>query len=295
MQATVETMKTISDVLAAFRYYIDNGGYYEKANGNEKYLGREVEDFAANKGSANYTYMGKLCGVNPGAWCAMMVSTAVHDGCGFSKEEARKAMWGLWPYTTVRQLWNAADDSHRFYGYYQRWTLGKGDRVNYIPEAGDVIIFTDNGGGSLTHTGMVYAVDDSYVYTYEGNSGNMARKRSYDLKSSYIYGYVKLNLPKGTPTDEAPANYGAAVKVELHTLSKGCAGVEVERWQALLNGLGITDDSGSPLTVDGDFGTRTKQATIRFQKRLFPDDGAYWDGIVGPKTWEAAFFRRLEG
>ena len=67
-------MGKIQDVLAAFAYYIGNGGYYEKASA--KNLGREVSDFAANKGSGNYTYMGKLCGCNPGAWCAMMVSTA---------------------------------------------------------------------------------------------------------------------------------------------------------------------------------------------------------------------------
>ena len=287
--------KTISDVLAAFRYYIDNGGYYEKANGDEKYLGREISDFAANKGSANYTYMGKLCGINPGAWCAMMVSTAVHDGCGFSKTAAKDAMWGVWPYATVRQLWNAADDQHKFFGAYQRWTLGRGDRVDYVPEAGDVIIFTDDRGGSLTHTGMVYAVDDTYVYTYEGNSGNMARRRSYDLKSSYIYGYVTLNLPKGTPTEDGVQQYGDAIQINLWELSKGCAGVEVERWQALMNGLGITDDSGAPLKVDGDFGTRTKQATVRFQKRLFPADERQWDGIVGANTMQAALSRKMEG
>lgn len=283
---------TKADVLAAFKYYIDNGGYYEKANGDSRYLGREISDFAANKGSANYTYMGKLCGINPGAWCAMMVSTAVHDGCGFSKDAAKKALWGLWPFAVCSSLWRAADDQHRFYGWYQRWTKGKGDRVDYKPCMGDVILFTDDKGASFAHTGMVYAVDDKYVYTYEGNSGNMARKRSYDLKSSYIYGYVKLNLPDGKLTPDTAEQYGSEVSLKAFTISKGCAGVLVERWQALLNGLKITDDSGASLTVDGDFGAKTKQATVRLQKLLFTDSSKV-DGIVGRETWEAALLKEM--
>ena len=122
----------------------------------------------------------------------------------------------------------------------------------------------------------------------------MARKRAYDLKSSYIYGYVKLNLPEGEKVNETEKElYGSEVTVKLHTLSKGCAGVEVERWQMLLCALGMTDDGGNDIKPDGDFGGLTKAATIRLQKRLFPDDESQWDGIVGEKTWEAALSREL--
>ena len=34
-----------------------------------------------------------------------------------------------------------------------------------------------------SHIGYVYAVDDTYVYTVEGNSGDIVRKRQYDRKS----------------------------------------------------------------------------------------------------------------
>ena len=284
--------ETISDVLKAFEWYLQNGGYHEKANGDPQYLTDTVENFNRNNGSANYTYMGKLCGINPGAWCAMMVSTAVYKGCGESISKARAAMLGLWPYTACNQLWDAADDNHRFYGDYQRFNLGKGDRTRYIPKPGDVIIFTDDGH-TRTHTGMVYEVNDKYAYTYEGNSGNKARKRSYSLDSSYIFGYVKLNLPEGESTNKLIEQYGKQFTVSVHELSKGCAGPEVERWQALLVGLKITDDSGALIAIDGDFGKRTKEATIRFQKRLFPDDKSMWDGVVGAKSWEAALSREL--
>lgn len=283
----------ISDILRAFQYYIDNGGYYEKANGTKKYLTREISNFAANKGSANYTYMGELCGINPGAWCAMMVSTAVHDGAFFSKENAKKALWGLWPYSRVRDLWNAAPDNRKYFGYYQRWTKGRGERKDYPPQPGYVIIFTDDKGTTLTHVGMVYAVDNTYVYTYEGNTSNMARKRSYRIDSAYIFGYVELNVDydveEGVETVE---KYGSEITVKVYELSKGCAGELVERWQTIMNELKCTDDSGSELVIDGEFGVRTQQATKRFQKRVFTGENAC-TGVVNDLTWQEALFYKM--
>lgn len=39
--------------------------------------------------------------------------------------------------------------------------------------------------------------------------------------------------------------------------------------------------------VDGVFGTQTKTATLAFQKAVFKDDPAQWDGVVGPITRQA--------
>lgn len=278
---------TIADVLKELKWYVDNGGYYEKQDGTAKYLTDTVENFPLNKGSANYTVFGKICGLNPGAWCAMYISTGVLKATG-SKEAAKKAMWGVWPYTSCNQLWDAAPYDKKFWSHHQRWNNGKGDRKEYVPEKGDIAIFTDNGV-TRTHTGGVYDVDDKYVYTYEGNSGNKARKRAYPLTSSYIYGYVKLNLPKGEEASDTKEKYGKEITVKMHELSPGCAGVEVGRWQMFLNGMGITDDGGNALEVDYDYGKVTKQATKRLQKLLFPDDEKEWDGEAGEKTLNAAW------
>jgi len=283
---------TIADVVKEAKWYLQSGGYKEKASGDSRYLVDEVEVFGKNAGIANWTYFGKLCGINPGAWCAMFVSTCVYKACEKDKSKARKAMHGVWPYTACNQLFDAADDAHRFYGDYQRFKLGKGDRVRYTPCVGDVIVFTDDKS-TRTHTGLVTGADDTYVYTIEGNSANMVRTRSYRRDSSYIYGYVMLNLPVGEASYTVLENYGRQLTVSVHELSKGTSGPEVERWQALLRGLEITDDSGALIAVDGDFGKRTKEATVRFQKRLFPDDESMWDGVVGAKTWEAALSREL--
>jgi hypothetical protein len=63
-------------------------------------------------------------------------------------------------------------------------------------------IFYGNGGGS--HTGIVYAYDDTYAYTYEGNTnasggaegdGVYAKKRV--RRDAYVYGYGLPKFPEG--------------------------------------------------------------------------------------------------
>lgn len=55
-------------------------------------------------------------------------------------------------------------------------------------KAGSQIFFTD--GESIYHTGLVYKVDSSKVYTVEGNTdGGQVAKKSYPLNASYIAGY----------------------------------------------------------------------------------------------------------
>lgn len=62
----------------------------------------------------------------------------------------------------------------------------------------------------------------------------------------------------------------------MSTLRKGSAGAEVRELQKLLN------LSGAGLTIDGDFGTKTEKAVIKFQS----DNGLDPDGICGPLTWD---------
>jgi hypothetical protein len=65
------------------------------------------------------------------------------------------------------------------------------------PKKGDQIFFKN--GKSITHTGIVYDVDSTYVYTIEGNTssgndvvvsnGGCVRKKRYKLSNSAIAGY----------------------------------------------------------------------------------------------------------
>ena len=279
-------MATANEVLEAFAYYIDHGGYIEKKDGTERYLTRAVENFHKNDGDGNWTYMGKLCGINPGAWCAMMVSTAVHDGCGFDKTAAKKAMWGVWPYTACNQLWEAAPGAKK---HWSRWQLNYNGRsgTEYAPQAGDVIVFSDNGS-TRTHTGMVYAADSSYVYTYEGNSGNMARKRSYSLGSSYIYGYVTLNLDPGEGTGVALFQRWLGVTAD------GIYGPATKRAAVMAHQKYLNAAYGTDLAVDGVWGPATYYATRSLRKGDDNDDVYVWQGMLycaglDPRMFDGAF------
>lgn len=269
---------TAAEAVAAMEYWL---GYYEKVSSSYATT-RDKSAFSKNAGSNNYTYAGWLCGVQGQPWCAAQVNTAIYEACGNNKTLAKEAMYGVWPYVSCNQVWDAAPDNRRYWGHYQRWTLGKGVRQTYKPIPGDIIVFTDDNT-TRSHTGMVYSCDGTYVYTIEGNSGNMCRKRSYLLTSSYIYGWVRPKYATAVEVQtEAPAaveettptkveQYGEEISVGLHKLSKGCAGKEVESLQKLIG-----------TTVDGDFGKVTEAAVIKFQANNKLEE----TGVVDAATWE---------
>ena len=264
---------TAAQAVKAFAYWLD---YYEKAS-NSYASTRDKSAFDKNKGSNNYTYAGCFCGVQAQPWCAAQVTTAITEACDGSKTDAKEIMHGVFPYVNCAQMWDAADYNSKFWGDYQRFKLNKGDRTRYEPKPGDVIIFTDNTV-IRSHTGMVYAADDTYVFTYEGNSGNMCRKRSYRRDSSYIYGYVKPKYTEGEDITIEPDQYGSEiiVSVKKHVLSKGCAGPEVKQLQELLNA------NGANIKVDGEFGAKTQAAVEKYQRA----NGLTVNGVCERTTWE---------
>ena len=279
-------MATADDVLEAFAYYIDHGGYVEKRDGTERYLTRAVENFHKNDGDGNWTYMGRLCGINPGAWCAMMVSTAVHDGCGFDKAAAGKAMWGVWPYAACNQLWDAAPASAKHWGRWQLLYNGRSGEA-YAPQPGDVIVFSDDGK-TRTHTGMVYAADGTTVYTYEGNSANMARKRAYGLGSSYIYGYVTLNLRPGEGAGVSAFQRWLGVEAD------GIYGPDTKKAAIRAHQRFLNETYGTALQLDGVWGPETYYATRSLRRGDDSDDVYIWQGMLfcaglDPKMFDGAF------
>jgi len=70
-------------------------------------------------------------------------------------------------------------------------------------QIGDQIFFK-NSKGVRTHTGLVVGVDDKYVYTIEGNSGDGVREKKYTHNSSSIYGYGRPNYVIEEPKIEEP-------------------------------------------------------------------------------------------
>ena len=149
------------------------------------------------------------------------------------------------------------------------------------PKIGDQIFFK-NSSGEIVHTGLVENVDRSYVYTIEGNtstaSGVVANgggvcKKKYKLSYNRIvsYGRPKYDLTQ-TVTN------GGTCTMNLDVLKKGNKNNSVRALQILLIGNGYSCGSYG---ADGDFGTGTYNAVIKFQKVK----NINADGIVGAQTW----------
>lgn len=76
---------------------------------------------------------------------------------------------------------------------YMESQMKKAGKVHRgTPKPGDIIFFKNRGQsdrGSGRHVGIVERVSNGQVHTIEGNSGNMVRRRSYDLRNARISGY----------------------------------------------------------------------------------------------------------
>lgn len=165
-------------------------GYLEKKDRNN------LDDKTANAGSKNYTkyardldalgfYNGKKQSV---AWCDIFV-----DWC-FVQAYGLEAALKLTNQPLGKSNCGAGCK-------YSRQYYKKKGRLFDTPQAGDQIFFYPKdgiGGSSISHTGLVYDVDGTYVYTIEGNTsgangvvanGGGVCKKKYKLTYNRIAGY----------------------------------------------------------------------------------------------------------
>ena len=163
-------------------------GYLEKASRSQ------LDDKTANAGSANITkyardlaeisyFNGNKQGV---AWCATFVCWCFVTAYGKSA-----ALFLTCQPTNTKN--NAGAGCRYAMNYYK----AKG-QLHDTPVAGDQIFFYSADRSSISHTGLVYKVDGSYVYTVEGNTssasgvianGGAVAKKKYRLNYPRIAGY----------------------------------------------------------------------------------------------------------
>lgn len=108
------------------------------------------------------------------AWCACFVSYCEAQ-CGYIKS-------GQAPKFAV--VGNGSD-----------WFKKKGrfKSRKYKPSPGNIIFFDWYGNGTRDHVGIVESCDGKRVYTIEGNTGNMCKRRSYPVGWYEIYGFGVIN------------------------------------------------------------------------------------------------------
>ena len=171
-------------------------GYTEKASN------KNLDDKTANAGKGNFTkYSRDLVNLigspysQGAAWCDMFV-----DWCfiqTFGKDNAKKMLGGWSAYTPTSA--NFYKNSGRFFGLHD-------------PHPGDQIFF--HNSERINHTGIVINVNDTTVYTIEGNSSNMVQTRSYFRSDSKIAGYGRPNWSIVTTKEEPKTNQWPKAMVE---------------------------------------------------------------------------------
>lgn len=216
-------------------------GYLEKKSNGQ------LDSKTANAGSNNYTKYGRDMHKLypsvmdfPAAWCDAFVDWCFQKAYGVSN--AKGLIGGNFDDYTP--------NSAQLYKNKGAW--------HKTPKIGDQVFFTN--GSRICHTGLVYKVDSSKVYTVEGNtsgaSGVIANgggvcKKSYALNYAKIAGY-------GRPKYDAEDN--AETKTETVESNEN-----VKKGQKWLNGNyahTLKEYCGNILEVDGDYGTKTRAACV---------------------------------
>ena len=162
-------------------------GYLEKASNSQ------LDSKTANAGSNNYTKYARDLDAIPGfyngkkngyPWCDIFVDWCLVQAFGVE--------------TAKDLLCQPNNSCGAGCGYSMQYYKNKGQFYTKNPQPGDQIFFWENNKTEVGHTGLVYAVDNTYVYTIEGNtsgtSGVVANgggvfKKQYSLSYALICGY----------------------------------------------------------------------------------------------------------
>lgn len=229
-------------------------GYLEKAtNAN-------LDDKTANAGSNNYTkYWRDIYPAYQGQpWCACFVTWVFV--IAFGKAMAQKLL--------------------KHYPYVYCPTMADLFTLNANPKVGDIVIFKHNG--VFTHTGIVIKVSGDQFWTVEGNTsggstiianGGAVCKKTYF--NSNLPG-TKFITPDYSKVQEIKNERNDTPSISTSSILKmGSNGSAVKTLQKNLNTL-----IKAKLTVDGEFGTATYNAVIKFQTKY----KLTADGVVGENT-----------
>lgn len=246
----------------------------------EKKTNKDLNSKTANAGYNNYTKYGKemhdiypAIMDFPAPWCDAFVDWCFMKAYGIAT--AKSLLDGNFDDYTVA--------SAQMFKNKKAWYTSN-------PKVGDQIFFKDSNGG-ICHTGLVYKVDNFYVYTIEGNtsgnSGVIANgggvfKKAYQLNYSRIAGY-------GRPKYDVETKANASTKKKAYTgtlptlkkgqyFKKGDKGADVLKIQKFL--LWYDKNCLPKYGADSDYGDETTKAVKAFQKA----NGLLVDGEFGEKS-----------
>ncbi len=160
------------------------------------------------KGTGNYSEYNHNMGSIGGYayyWCATFVAWCLYQGR--ATDQNTQSAWCRNHLGNATYIWREVGCNYWIrqlkqtgYGYSSLYYGG-----SYTPVSGDLIFFTNDGGSTSGHIGLVLYCDGATVYTMEGNTGNNTGLstngdgvyyKSYALSNSYIFGYGHLPYSK---------------------------------------------------------------------------------------------------
>lgn len=239
-----------------------------------------LDEKTAGAGKDNYTKYGRdMHDIYPAVmdfpapWCDAFVDWCFYKAYGVST--AKSLVGGNFNDYTVA--------SAQMYKNKNAWYTKN-------PKPGDQIFFKNSS--RICHTGLVYKVDSTYVYTIEGNTsagssvianGGGVCEKKYLLTNPRIAGYGR---PK-YDVEATDTTGGSTYMFKVETVKAGSTGNDVKLLQRLLKSNGYKGKDGKALTIDGDAGANTVFALKAYQtkKKLTAD------GCCGPKTWKSILLR----
>jgi LysM repeat protein len=114
---------------------------------------------------------------------------------------------------------------------YSRQYYQNKKQLHDSPQPGDQVFFYNSSKSSIAHTGLVYDVDGTYVYTVEGNTssasgvvanGGAVAKKKYKLTNSRLAGYGRPNYgaqEAGNASQSSPTK--PVIKYPTYTVQRG--------------------------------------------------------------------------
>ncbi len=190
----------------------------------EKETASNLDSKTGNAGDQNYTkYARDLANVNffngrkqGAAWCAVFVAWCFYKA--FGKAAALELLC---------QPTNASSNCGAGCRYARKYFKDK-NQLHDTPQPGDMVFFYSKDKSQIAHTGLVYKVDGSKVYTVEGNtsgaSGVIANgggvcTKSYSLSYDRLAGFGRPNYgAQSAASDSKPA---ASAQTEEYTVRRG--------------------------------------------------------------------------
>ena len=157
----------LSELLSEAYATLWNGVLYGIGTGDGEIVSVALSQVGNVGGEPYWSYMGFTSRVD---WCACFVSWCANE-CGYIES-------GVMP------NFSWCETGVNWFKDRNQWL-----DAGATPNPGDIIFFDWDNSGDPDHVGIVERVEDGFVYTIEGNSGDSVRQNFFTLSSAVIYGF----------------------------------------------------------------------------------------------------------